>query len=237
MLMLNGTLCCVHALLSGRLLASCQCIGEPCVQAPLLSLAVLPTPPLSNCMLPPTHVTQARLAALPFVKDVHPERVLTRSLMAASAEAVAAAQHAQFTACGAEGSSDEPCVAKRPGRMQTRPTFSLEDNLEAEDGPAAEQGVSAGAQRVGNDSYAAGTAARRQRRQRVLLQSPESLASILQVGRCMVAVAAAWPPCLPGVLLLLALVQQCNCSIALVCPQLRLPRCASTTCICCAAAF
>lgn len=139
---------------------------------------------------------QARLAALPFVKDVHPERVLTRSLMAASAEAVAEGQRAQFAACGADGSGGEPCVAKRPGRMQTRPTFSLEDNLEQAEEEAAGHGAPAGAQRVGNDSYAAGTAARRQRRQRHLLQAPETLASILQVrGSGLVPTCGLLLPC------------------------------------------
>lgn len=160
------------ALFSCRILLADRCTTVP-------GAAALPTCQL----LPFTHLLlpQARLTALPFVKDVHPERVLTRSLMAASAEEVAAGQRAQFAACGADGSGDEPCVAKRPGRMQTRPTFSLEDNLAAAEEEAAEQGAPAGSQRVGNDSYAAGTAARRQRRQRHLLQSPETLASILQV--------------------------------------------------------
>lgn len=131
------------------------------------------------------------------MKDVHPERVLTRSLMAATAEGVAAAQHAQYSDC--EG-GDGICISKRPGRMTTRPTFSLQDNVEDAEEEEEEQrqqqqrqkqqGWPKGGQRVANDTYtytgisaggsSAGGASPQRRRQRSLLQGKQTLASILQ---------------------------------------------------------
>lgn len=123
---------------------------------------------------------QAALGRLPFVKDVHPERMLTRSLMAATAKGVAAGQHAQFAACSGAAAVGGPCVQKRPGRMQTRPTFSLEDNLEDAEEEGQQQ-APAGAQRVANDTVASGSGAG-QRRRRALLQSG-TLASILAADK------------------------------------------------------
>lgn len=97
--------------------------------------------------------------------------MLTRSLMAHTPEAVAAGQRAQFAGCGgAGGGADSPCVSKRAGRMQTRPTFSLEDNV---DDPDNEGPV--GGQRVANDTSPLGGGRRRRR-----LQQAQTLASILQ---------------------------------------------------------
>lgn len=109
------------------------------------------------------------MGQLPFVRDVHPERMLTRGLMAATAEGLAAQQHARFGDC--EG-GDGVCVAKRPGRMQTRPTFDLEDNQQDGGGEAE----AAGGQLVANDTHPAAGA----RRRRQLLQGGRTLATILQ---------------------------------------------------------
>ena len=80
------------------------------------------------------------------MKGVHPDRRLTRALMQEEAEeggddgeeedseaAGGVAAAAQAAAPCGPGSSPA-CVQKRPGRMQTRPTFSLEDNQEGPGG-------------------------------------------------------------------------------------------------------
>ena len=153
----------------------------------LLPSRVLPRPILLLLVLHPP-LEQERLGSLRFVRDVHPERVLTRGLMAASAEAVAAAQHAQFAPCQ-QGGEAGLCIAKRPGRLTTRPTFSLEDNQEEEGEEAAPGGAQqqrggrpAGGQRVANDTVAGGGGGggrRRRARQRGLLQAT-NLATVLQ---------------------------------------------------------
>jgi membrane-bound transcription factor site-1 protease len=121
---------------------------------------------------------------------MHPERQITRALLAAVdpaaqqqqegslAAAAASPGGPQFSPCG-DGSNDssapqqqqqqQHCVAKRPGRLQTRPTFSLEDNQQE----GLELLALEGGQRVANDSF---TPTRRR-----LLQAPgQTLASILQ---------------------------------------------------------
>jgi membrane-bound transcription factor site-1 protease len=108
---------------------------------------------------------------------VHPERQISRSLMAAADAAEEQQQQQQGVGSlsgmhsapcgdGDDGGVDATCVAKRPGRLQTRPTFSLEDNLCA-DGCGDLPGG------VGN-----GTIAAARRRRRLLQQG--TLASILQ---------------------------------------------------------
>jgi membrane-bound transcription factor site-1 protease len=123
---------------------------------------------------------------------MHPERQITWALLAAadpatqqqqegSLAAAASPGGPQYAPCG-DGSSDssapeqqlqqqqqQHCVAKRPGRLQTRPTFSLEDNQQE----GLELLALEGGQRVANDSF---TPARRR-----LLQAPgQTLATILQ---------------------------------------------------------
>lgn len=134
---------------------------------------------------------QSRLERVPFVKDVHPERQLTLSLLAAGdAAGAAAAEGALSTAhvapCDVAGSGtdatpgeqqqQQQCVSKRPGRMTTRPTFSLEDNQEE----AAGAELAAG-QRVANDTFTGGSGrVGASRRRRALLQAGgHTLASIL----------------------------------------------------------
>ena len=126
---------------------------------------------------------QAQLEGLPFVKDMHPERQITRALLAAAdpaaqqqqqqQEGSLAAGGPQFAPCGdsdPDQQQQQHCVSKRPGRLQTRPTFSLEDNQQE----GLELLQLGGGQRVANDSF---TPASRRR----LLQAPgQSLASILQ---------------------------------------------------------
>ncbi len=135
---------------------------------------------------------QARLEQLHFVRDVHPERQITRALLAEPSQG-AASQQDGSTALGAapcsgagieqegqqqqqRGQDDVACAAKRPGRLQTRPTFELEDNQ----GDDAEQGP-AGSARVANDTFVDAASAARRRR---LQQAPgQTLASILQADQ------------------------------------------------------
>lgn len=144
---------------------------------------------------------QSRLEQLPFVKGVHPERRLTRSLLAApepgaeqqeehaqdAAAADAARPGTQFAPCsssssGGVGSLEQACASKRQGRLQTRPTFSLEDNLSEEE----EELADALSARIGNDTFTPESSQQRRlrrrlqgRRRRQLLQQG-TLASILQ---------------------------------------------------------
>jgi membrane-bound transcription factor site-1 protease len=82
----------------------------------------------------PAAALTAVLAALPAVKGVHPERMLTRGLKQLRSEGVdneaaaadAPAPSSQFEDGG--GGGEAACVRKRAGRLQTRPTFSLEEN-------------------------------------------------------------------------------------------------------------
>lgn len=63
---------------------------------------------------------QGRLHAVAGVKDVHPEKMVSFGIL----QSPAPAPQEQFSACH----GDPLCVRKRPGRLQTRPTFSLEEN-------------------------------------------------------------------------------------------------------------
>jgi membrane-bound transcription factor site-1 protease len=100
---------------------------------------------------------------------------------AAAAEGVLGGAQPQFAPCGDGGDragseQQQQCVSKRPGRLQTRPTFDLEDNL---DEPKGGEAVPGGGQRVANDTLASGGSAAARRR-RVLLQAGgHTLASIL----------------------------------------------------------
>eukprot|EP00887_Chlorella_sp_A99_P005260 scaffold1.g5260.t1 len=136
---------------------------------------------------------QAELERLPFVKDVHPERRLTRQLLHQE-EADGRSQQqqpqqqqqqqqqwgpggpaqepGQFGPCDATGAdAGEHCVRKRPGRLQTRPTFSLEDN---------QQVAQPGSHRVGNDTDAREAAATRRR---ALLRAQHNLAHLLKADQ------------------------------------------------------
>lgn len=111
----------------------------------------------------PCHM-QGQLLGLGFVKGVHPDRQLSQSLLAEAAAPGAAGP----VATGGSSDDDELRVQKRPGRMQTRPTYSLEENQGWDE---EEEAVAAGAgsslpRRVGNDSDPA--AAAQQQRRRVL---------------------------------------------------------------------
>ncbi|EFN59013.1 hypothetical protein CHLNCDRAFT_33771 [Chlorella variabilis] len=149
----------------------------------------------------PEAALKSRLEQLPFVKGVHPERRLTRSLLAApepgaeqqeehaqdAAAADAARPGTQFAPCsssssGGVGSLEQACASKRQGRLQTRPTFSLEDNLSEEE----EELADALSARIGNDTFTPESSQQRRlrrrlqgRRRRQLLQQG-TLASILQ---------------------------------------------------------
>lgn len=70
-------------------------------------------------------ISQSHLERLPYVKDVHLERQLKLALQSLKFPAL---PPESFEHCNATY-SETPCVAKRPRRLQTRPTFSLEGNL------------------------------------------------------------------------------------------------------------
>lgn len=108
---------------------------------------------------------------------------MTRSLLAEAGPGAAVARYEgslAATPCGGASTEqqqqgDVVCAAKRPGRLQTRPTFDLEDNRgDDEQGPA-------GSARVANDTFTAAASAARRRR---LQQAPgQTLASILQADQ------------------------------------------------------
>lgn len=135
---------------------------------------------------------QARLEQLHFVRDVHPERQITRSLLG-DADPVAASQREGSLALAApsggagmqrqrqHGLGDPLCVAKRPGRLQTRPTFDLEDN-QGDDVEDDAEGP-AGSTRVANDTFAGSTSAAARRRRRLQQAPGRTLASILQADQ------------------------------------------------------
>ena len=137
----------------------------------------------------PVCLLQARLEQLDFVKDVHPERQITRALLAADGDADGGrGGDGSLAPCGS-GKEPSPCVAKRPGRLQTRPTFSLDDNV-GEEGEGWGGAEPLGSHRVANDTHTSAAAAARsrqlrwRRRQRSLLQAGGgTLASILQADK------------------------------------------------------
>lgn len=125
----------------------------------------VPVAPASFCICAASPCCpQGQLLQLGFVKGVHPDRQLSQSLLAEAAAPGAAGP----AATGGSSDDDELRVQKRPGRMQTRPTYSLEENQgwdEEGEAVAADAGSSM-PRRLGNDSDPA--AAAQQRRRRVL---------------------------------------------------------------------
>ncbi|KAK9806804.1 hypothetical protein WJX72_003461 [[Myrmecia] bisecta] len=77
---------------------------------------------------------QVHLAALPFVRDVHPDRMISRAPLAHvedDDDDDAAEAGADDHAVGLEADAAEsPAVGKRPGRLQTKPTLGLDDNTD-----------------------------------------------------------------------------------------------------------
>lgn len=129
---------------------------------------------------------KAALEALPFVKDVHPERRLTRAMLSQEQSGGGGGRQQpqqplqpaaawptgsdQFAPCKARDTGGEHCVQKRPGRLQTRPTFSLEGNV-----PEGQLGRA----RAGTDTVEAAEAAAAVRRRALLQDRSDNLATLL----------------------------------------------------------
>ena len=81
-----------------------------------------PASKLCLCALKCRTVMQAALVALETVKDIHPERRLTRSLLREESEAGHPDVEGSLSECSLlqEGSGIEGSVAKRPGRCAVR---------------------------------------------------------------------------------------------------------------------
>lgn len=88
---------------------------------------------------------QDALIKIPFVRDVHPDRKLLKSLLHVPGQR----NDASFVGAAEEMEGIAMHAKKRPGRMQTRPTFSLAEN-QADDNENAEHWMLS--HRTGNDS-------------------------------------------------------------------------------------
>jgi len=135
---------------------------------------------------------QNLLGGLEDVKDIHPERMLSLSLRSSSAPSSEPFEPCSTSTLNTSSTGvnedlreqvvigmengETLCAKKRPGRLQTRSTFALEDNY-LEDGftEKAIEGTSTTA--LQNE-----TRSQRQRRRR-LLQSSHNLASVLKVRK------------------------------------------------------
>jgi membrane-bound transcription factor site-1 protease len=128
------------------------------------------------------------LGALEDVKDIHAERMLSLSLRSSSAPSSEPFQPCSTstsnTSSTDDANDDRPqeqvviamehgealCATKRPGRLQTRSTFALEDNYLEDGFPEDEiQGTSTSALQI------------EKRKRRLLLDSSNNLASLLKV--------------------------------------------------------
>ncbi|KAL4525136.1 hypothetical protein Ndes2526A_g07218 [Nannochloris sp. 'desiccata'] len=132
---------------------------------------------------------QSFLGDVEDVKDIHPERKLSLSLHSSSAPS-----SEPFEPCSTSLNNSSPdvnegwqeqvviamengealCAKKRPGRLQTRPTFALEGNY-LEDGFSEE--------RIEAKSTTAWQNLKRRQRRRHLMQSSNNLASRLEVEK------------------------------------------------------